>query len=215
MAITTGFEAEKVNDSINSLINCYNNLIRITFTEFEDNFIATLATSWASQDAVDAYKTFKQNEDNLNRSIRDSYGNYIKTMNDAGKMWATGTNTSTYRSVLFNPTIEELDSEGLHENIGGNRGVDDAGCEAALSILQDLSTKAHTILDDTKKSVLDSGFIGGNQQEAINNSIDKIKRKIESNYNEIVVIINKSVRETKERYGSLARTVTSKISEES
>lgn len=213
MAITTGFNAEKNKSTIQGVISAYNKVIMQTYYNFDSKFVDQLAKSWASKSAVDFYSAVKTDVDQLNSSIAKQYKNIVDVLNDVSSKWAKTTgDVSAYSNITFDPAVKVLKDGVLKENINGDRGVDDAGCAQAIASLKTILQEAKSALNETKRAVADSGYIGGSQQSSLTASIEGIKTILETSYEKIINAANKAIGDTKDAYGTFAGKVSDAFS---
>ena len=210
MAIT-GFNPQTVTEAVSKVNAQYAELMNTIYNGVQKTFIEGMADKWASAQAQSFFAAAAQRMNGLCYSdaenVNEIFQSVADAMNTAAMAWADAQNES-YTPVAFNPIVQTFNSDSIQENIGGVRGID---LENATQVANTLTTSTlesvSNALDAARNAVAESGFVGGNQQESINGSLDEIKANVTKALNEIAEELKASIAETVNTYGDVAGQV--------
>ena len=176
----TGFDPTLVSGSINKVINAYNELINQIGDKMQSDFVDGMADKWACKQAQTFFNTgFKPIVDELIRVINQTFQSVVDSMNSAANAWAQSTD-STYSPVSFSVRQITMNTDNILENINGVRGIDFQLSSAVSAKLPVINSNAKEALNNAKSAVQGCGFIGGNQEEYLVQSLETIKQNIDS-----------------------------------
>ena len=180
-----GFDPDKVRISINGVIGAYNDLYTALCGRMQTQFVNAMADKWACNQAITFFRNaFKPSIDNLLINVNNCLGSVVVSMNQAAQAWAADTQTS-YSPITVDLNTTKIDVECIVENINGIRGIDVTLTSEVVSKLQTIVIECNAALDKAQHAVMDSGFIGGSQAEALTNSLGTIKSKISATIEEV------------------------------
>lgn len=176
----TGFDPQLVSTSINKVINAYNDLINQIGDAMQKDFVNGMADKWACNQAQTFFNTaFKPTVDDLIRQTNLTFESVVDSMNSAANAWAQSTDSS-YISVPFSVRNITMNTDNIMENINGVRGIDFQLASSVSSKLLVINGNSKEALNEAKNAVQGCGFIGGNQEEYLLQSLETIKTNIDN-----------------------------------
>lgn len=205
----TGFNPELVSQTIRRVQSAYENTVNAFFDGMQNKFVNRMSEIWACNVAVDFFNTVvKEQVDNIigdsNRGgITMVFNSVVESINSAAITWA-GDTQSEYQSQSLNVITKSLDVSNVRENINGIRGIDLEAVQGITSQLSDILSDTTTALNSAIEAVRDSGFVGGAQESNLVDSINVIKRNIESAVEYINSDCQLKVKTTVEQYENTA-----------
>ncbi len=205
----TGFNPELVAQTIRRVQSAYENTVNAFFDGMQNKFVNRMSEIWACNVAVDFFNTVvKEQVDNIigdsNRGgITMVFNSVVESINSAAITWA-GDTQSEYQSQSLNVITKSLDVSNVRENINGIRGIDLEAVQGITSQLSDILSDTTTALNSAIEAVRDSGFVGGAQESNLVDSINVIKRNIESAVEYINSDCQLKVKTTVEQYENTA-----------
>lgn len=203
----TGFDPSLVNSSINNVNSAYNELMRALINDTQSKFVNQMAMYWACNSAQKFFRdALKPAVDEQSTSVTTIFESVVVAMNDAARAWANQTETS-YSEVSFSPIATKIDITGIQENLNGVRGIDKENAKSVVSSLSVIQSSVETALDSAKNAVNSCGFVGDEQAETLNSSLNRIKTNISNTTKELTQAVNEAIENTVVTYGDLAGKV--------
>lgn len=210
-----GFDANEVKASIQSVINGYDSLHTELSTNFQRNFVDKISTGWYAKYAVETMKKVATNEEKLLKEVNKVLESVVDAMDGAAKAWASQTgDSSVYSSKKLSLKSTSISVQNVKENNGGQRGIDESIVNSALSALSTVKSNAQNATVKVRTAVNNCGFIGGSQAQQLQNSLNEIKKQIDSAFETVQVDIEKGMKNTLQDYQSLEKKITSNFSGE-
>ena len=205
----TGFDPEVVSTSINKVISAYNELLTQIGDKMQSDFVDGMADKWACKQAQTFFTSaFKPTVDELIRGVNETFKSVVDAMNSAASAWAQSTD-STYSPVSFSVRQITMNTDGIMENINGVRGIDFQLSSSVSAKLPIINSNAKEALNKAKSAVQGCGFIGGNQEAYLLQSLETIKTNIDNATTTITDQSKKAIDDTLSSYTD----VEGKISE--
>lgn len=196
----TGFDPEVVSTSINKVINAYNELIEQIGTRMQSDFVDGMADKWACKQAQTFFNSaFKPTVDELNRGVDETFRSVVDSMNSAAVSWAQNTDSS-YAPVSFSVRNVTMKTDNIMENINGVRGIDLQLSNTVSAKLPVINSNAKQALNNAKSAVQGCGFIGGNQEEYLVQSLETIKNNVDNATTTITDQAKKAIDDTLSTY---------------
>lgn len=197
----TGYDPSVVNESINGVAAAYTSLYDAINTKMQTAFFQGMADKWACTQAQKFFQSVKEVMDQIINKSNTIFQSVVDSMNSAGNAWAQQTE-SEYTPVSIETQASTLDAGCIQENINGVRGIDvHSASSTANSALNASSEAAISALNSAVSAVASSGFVGGQQQANLTESLNTIKSNINSALSDIVGELNNAVSETVAQYG--------------
>lgn len=210
----TGFDPEIVSRSINAVKSAYDELIKALGDDMQREFVGGMSDKWACKNAQEFFRdAFKPAIDGLIDTSNKIFQSVADSMNDAGRAWATQTNTS-YSPVSFSTIPKKIDISIIQENIGGVRGIDLANANTVASKLSTISSSASSALSRAQQAVQDCGFLGGSQASNLIASLNTIKSKIDKATEDISTESKNAISKTVQTYSDTEGKVSQAFSAE-
>lgn len=196
----TGFNPDLVNSSISSVRRAYENLIKALGDDMQSQFVAGMADKWACTQAQKFFnEAFKPAIDSLITSSNRTFESVVAAMNSAAQAWAQQTESS-YSPQSFTAIMKTMDTSVIMENISGVRGIDLATSSNVVAKLSVIAEAAKSALSAAQNAVENCGFIGGEQQNNLINSLGVIKNNIDNATQEVTTQTKDAIQKTIEVY---------------
>ena len=204
----TGYDPQKVSSSINAVKSAYRAYNDAMNTGIQTRFVKAMEGVWACEDAQNFFmQTYEPLVKGLYQRAETSLSSVVASMNDAASHWAA-TTQSEFSPVNHEQIADACDVSGIKLEINGVKGVDKDSASSIASQLANIRSEAESALTQAKQAVADSGFVGGSQQEQINNSLEEIRRNVGEVITTITENVKKAIDNTVENYGSLESAVS-------
>ncbi len=204
----TGFDPALVSNSINSVNNSYNELMRALVNDTQNKFVNPMAMYWACNSAQKFFNdAFLSAMTELTNGVNVTFESVVTTMNEAANAWAQQTETS-YSPISFSANPSKIDVSGVQENINGIRGVDKANATSTVAVLSTIEASVDSALDSAKQAVANCGFVGDAQAESLISSLEKIRTNISTATKELTSAVNSAIENTVSAYGDLAGKIS-------
>lgn len=196
----TGFDPDLVNRSISSVKKAYEDLIKALGDDMQNQFIVGMSDKWACNQAQKFFnEAFKPAIDNLINGANKTFESVVAAMNSAAQAWAQQTESS-YSPQSFTVILKAMDTSMIMENIGGVRGIDLATSSSIVAKLSVIAEAAKNALTAAQQAVQNCGFIGGNQEANLVNSLGIIKTNIDNATQEVTTQTKDAIQNTIEVY---------------
>ena len=200
----TGYNPEVVRNSINQFETAYSHYNDAMNTGLQNNFVNEMANVWACEQAQSFFtKAYKPSIDALYNSVEASLASVVNTMNAAAREWAVRTE-SEFSPIAHTQIPNAANVDGIKVEIGGEKGIDLEVATSTVGKLASIKANAEAALDEAKNAVATCGFLGGEQQSSITNSLGKIKQDATKFIDDLTGGIKASIDNTVTAYGNLA-----------
>lgn len=202
----TGFNPEAVNSSVTAVNTAYNELMNTLYTGVQKNFVEAMADKWAAPQAVNAMAEIVNVMNGLCYSGGDSintiFESVVSSMNSAATAWADQTGAG-YNAVAYNEFGQRFDSGSIQEKGPNNViGIDLEAAQQVAATLPAVADSVVSALNSAKNAVSASGFIGADQQQALDSSLEEIKGNVSTAFNTIAETAKKAIDSTVAEYGN-------------
>lgn len=202
----TGFDPDLVSTSIDKVISAYEELMKALGDDMQTQFVNGMQDKWACNDAQTFFQNFKEADEELITKSNNTFESVVNSMNSAAQAWAESTG-SNWGGKSFTRNDKKIDITGIQENIGGVRGVDPEATTVSAK-LPTIATSAESALTNAQSAVSNCGFVGGNQEAELINSLGEIKNAISKTSSEISEACKKAIDETAQKYQDLGVKVS-------
>lgn len=204
----TGFDPMLVTNSINSVNNAYNELMRALINDIQNKFVNPMSMYWACNSAQKFFtEALEPSIASQANGVNTIFESVVNSMNDAARAWASQTET-TYSPVNFNANMTKIDVSGVQENINGVRGIDKANATTTVGALSAVESSINSALDNAKNAVSNCGFVGDSQAESLIGSLERIKTNVAATTKELTSAVNSAIENTVASYGDTAGKVS-------
>ena len=202
MGLNTGFDPDEIRNAIQNVNNSYNDLCNALGSQFQDKFVSFMSQNWACQEAQEFFSNVVEpTMTDLRQNVDTIFESVVTAMDTAAFNWANQTgNTGIYSRSAFDKSSQNIDVSIIRENIDNVRGINDNCMSEAETNLAQVTSDSENALEAAINGVVSSGFIGGDQQANLNNSLNQIKANIENSLNELVNQFKNAVDETIQKY---------------
>ena len=205
----TGFDPQKVLNSIGKVESAYNDLMAALATDMQKSFVDNMANYWACSEAQKFFNEgFKPVIDGLLNDSYKTFASVVSSMNSAAKEWARTTGYQ-WTAKTFSGTVKTISTSNIKENINGVRGVDETNANTTANKLSTIATNASNALTKAQQAVQNCGFVGRNMEQQLVNSLGTIKTNINNNSTELTNSTKTAINNTVSAYGNLATSVES------
>ena len=214
MADFTGFNPNDITRSIKNMNANYSELCN-TYNTKVKRFVDEVAQYWACPEAKTFFNAdFKSVISAIGKNIETQFAAINELMNNGAQAWAR-TTSAAFTSVPFQAgLVKDVDVANIKDNINGDIGIDgEKNITLASTFQADLSTSVDGILKKCKN--ISSGFLGGNQRQALDTRINNVYSSIINNINDQMSKLVVSVKNTAQKYQANAGTVANLFESES
>lgn len=207
MAIV-GFDPETVNSSINLVNKEYKRLIETIGNKMQVDFVNAMSDKWACNYAQTFFsEKFKPSSDIMIQSANTIFESVINTMNEAARAWAAQTDT-VFVGQQFVPMFQKIDISNIKENINGVRGIDTVEAKNIAAVLPVISEEAKNALTGAQQAVQNSGFLGGNQEANLIDSLTTVKNRLSSLIEDITQNAKIYIEKTTDEYNATEQKIS-------
>lgn len=181
-----GFNASEVRACADKVKESYNDLMEVIKDKTKSEFVDKVSEQWYFKASYDWFnQSFKPAMEEIFNGVNATFDSVINSVDDAAYHWADlSGNTSLYTKSSLSLISATMDVSNIKDNLNGATQMDVEGVNSTLSVLSTLSSSASNALSSAVTAVNSSGFIGGEQQAKLVNSLNKIKEKIIGVYDE-------------------------------
>ena len=213
MVSFTGFNPDDVVQSIKKMNSTYIELCNLYNKSFK-LFLDEISRLWACQEAQSYFNLeFKNVADNLKETIELQFSKIINLMNSSAQKWAEASHEN-FTQVLFpGQLMKEIDTTVIKSKIDGNIGLSiDLAIQSVKKFQTNINTQFNSVLN--KCILISSGFLGGNQQEAINNKVSIIQKEITRNISNVIQDLNNKIEKTANEYNDNSLIIEKSINDQ-
>ena len=188
----TGFDPDLVNRSINAVTDAYSNLIKALGDDMQTKFIGGMSDKWACKEAQTFFNSsFKPAIDSLIVGSNRTFQSVADTMNAAANEWARLTGAA-YTPKQFTVTEKSMYTSSILV----------AAKEVATQLPQ-IAESAKSALTAAQQAVQNCGFVGGNQEANLIQSLTQIKTNIDNATQEISTQTKEAINQTADAYQTI------------
>ena len=205
MAITSGYNPERVNRAVKGIVVGMEGYFEAMNRDMQDKFVKPMSSLWACEQAQRLFNSkYKPEMDKIYSSASNTLRNIIEHVNSAGVAYAK-TTESEFSPISFEIPANACDVSIIVDNIGGDKGIDQAGANDTVKIIDSLVSRAESSLDSLRQSAAESGIlsVGDSYQAALDSSVNSLKQQVVDFANALKAEFNALVQQTVEQYGSL------------
>jgi hypothetical protein len=177
-----------------------------------DGFFQILATGWACEEAIKYTNSFASTLEGLVKDTRITVQNVLLQVYFAGQEWARATGTEYNGEYITLETRTQLDASCIRENINGVRGANREKVSEAIDSLNQIYVRVNAGLSEIVRTVQNSGFIGGSQEESLQASLGLLRNSISESFYQITSSAEKATMLSMQRYGELAQNIANGFS---
>ena len=207
----SGFNIDEVNACTSVLFSAYDNLYNAIHNDVQNNFINGMADKWACNNAKNFFdNSFKPTTEQLIRDINATFENIVNTIFSAADLWARETGWEFYPAT-FQTWDPSLHTDCIQENIGGVRGIDLETANDVVNSLVNVKSNCDSEINRAKSAVQNSGFIGGNQQQNLVDSLNRIGSQMNSNIEALLNGARDAINQTIQSYSDTRGAVAQKF----
>ena len=209
----TGFNPEAARSTLTGVQAAYNEFIQAIGTSVQSKFIGGMSQRWACNSAIEYFRdTFKPSLEAVITDANTRFSKHFEELNDSATKWASQTG-STFNKVNFTPNNFKYDISVIRENINGVRGIDKADAMNVVRDLQPIKQAAEAALTKASNVIVQyHAFYGEGQDEALVNSINRIKSALNSAFEEQISNIDRFIQKTITDYEDTAGRVAQNFS---
>ncbi len=206
----TGFNPDDVVQSIKKMNATYIELCNLYNKGFK-SFLDEISKLWACNEAQTYFRVeFKPIADNLKDTIELQFNSIINIMNTSAKRWAEASHENFNQEAFPGKIMKDIDITVIQARLDGNIGISiDLAVQSVKKFQTSMNTQFNAILN--KSILISSGFLGGNQQESLNNKISLIQKEISRDLNNVTQDISKMIKETADEYYVNSRIIERSI----
>lgn len=206
-----GIDPSKVKNSINIISVNYKTAVYVLTEKNQSSFIDVMGTIWGSEQAVEFFKAYETDINQLLEEIKLVFQSVLDSMNSAAA-GLTGLAGSSWTSDIDIGTYSPISVQNIKTNIDGVKGIDVEKASSTLSELESMSKTLENTLESTIVNIRNSGFVGGEMQISLESSLNSIKTKIETAFGQIKTSVNTAITDTINKYSTDASNISSAFS---
>lgn len=222
MAISEGFEPEVVVEAYRNVSDAYDRLQEAYYSKMQSSFIDAMADKWASPKAQEFFfkgsdgTTVKAVMEDLITRTQSTFETVFGAIDSAAKKWSLDTGalySNAKAGALQLVSSKQLNFDVILADIQGKVGVDkESAVSTAQSGLTNVKTDIVSALQSAVDAVNRSGFIGGDQQESLIESLKTIADSVEKNFEELENGCVNAISATVDLHGQIASAVANAFS---
>ncbi len=208
----TGFNPDEVAQSIKKMNATYVELCNLYNKGFK-SFLEEISKLWACHEAQTYFRNeFKPVVDNLRDTIELQFNNIINIMNNSAKAWAEASHETFNQEPFPGKLMKVIDVSVIQASLNGNVGISiDLAVQTVKGFQSSMNSQFNAILN--KCVLISSGFLGGKQQETLNNKLSLVQKEISKDVANITQDISNMIRETADKYEASSRIIERSIND--
>lgn len=204
----SGFDPSVLSNQVSRISTVYSNLMT-AIGGGASSYVTNMSTKWCCNEAINFFSEgFKPAIDSILANIDICFESIVNSMNSAGNLWATRTNT-IYTPVSFSPQGRTIDVSSIVENINGIRGIDASNATLTTNtdlnnILSNSTIELNNAISTVSNSV---AFAGGNQADTLISTLHTIKSNLNNIITELKEEVSTCIANTVNEYGDVASQI--------
>lgn len=202
-----GLDGRQATESLKKIEKSYDEIMDQIVDLMQTGVVDALSGVWFGNDAVEFMREkLKPAAESAITSTERVFTSVNDTVTQAATNYDRSHNTNVFQKVAHNVKNGKLKTEGFKSDNNGFVGIaDSSSFETARKKLTDISEAVNKKLDEAKLAAGNSGFHGGNQQEELVGSMQKIKDTLSNLISELNEASKTALTKAVERETELAK----------
>lgn len=203
-----GWNKVQVEATINNIVNIANNL-NTDFQRIQPDVIIKMADCWASQDAVDFFAIVNSDLKKIEINANTIFNSTDAAIRKAVEDYQAVDKSSVALDVSTMPNFEMgVDVSVILENKDNFRGINPTLAETYRNTFIEILDETVKDLNELDGAVAESGFYGGDQQAALNESMNTVRESISKMKTDLADLFDSKINQTKSNYETIATTIS-------
>lgn len=201
-----GLNGQEATAALKKAENSYDKIMAEMVNRMQSGVIDQITNSWYGNDAVQFMnKVFKEAISGTNAQIEGVFNSINATVTQNAENFDREHETQVFQRVPHNTVSDTTTCEGTKPDLNSFVGISDPSLfESAKHNFAMITDAVMQALQDAVAAAQNSGFYGGNQQEALVNSMQQIKNNLSNLTNELNAATAKKLQEAHEREQAIA-----------
>lgn len=202
-----GLNGQEATAALQKTENSYGKIMDELSDRMQDAVIKTISETWYGNDAIEFMRDkFKPAIDSAIKSVEDVFQSVNDTITQNASNFDNEHKTNVFQKVAHNIRASKINADLMKADKNSFIGItDSATFEGAKNILTTISDSVLSALKEAVQAAQNSGFYGGGQQEALVNSMNKIKDTLSQLTDELTQATQEKVNQTKAREEEIAK----------
>lgn len=181
LASAIGLDSTKAMHACSAIEKEYASIMNYMVKDMQKNVIDVIGKTWIGKDAQSFVgNTFIKTVKECTADIERVFESIISTINQNASNYDLRHDTQVYRNVSHSAIQNTLNAQSILGSINGFVGIADTNnIQTIANGISQIATNVGNSLLVCKNAASDSGFVGGEQQNSLNESISKIKSNLE------------------------------------
>ncbi len=202
-----GLDGRQATDSLRKIESSYNEIMSQMVDFMQSGVIGALSDVWYGNDAVKFMREkFQPAIDSVVDSTERVFTSVNETVNQAATNYDNQHQTNVFQKVSHVVKNGKVKTDGFKSDNNGFVGITNSSSfEAARKALTQISANVDAKLKEAKEAAANSGFHGGEQQQRLVESMEKIKESLAGLTNELNEAAKEALTKAVEREEELAK----------
>ena len=176
----TGFNPDNVTQLSTKVATTSDEIAELIVSKIKTEIVDPMSQAWYSKEGVDFFKRFEEAVKGTGPHIQKIFAAYNDGVCEAGEHWRRRTDDtrSITKAIVDTPTMH-CDTSCMQDQINGNAGIFEAGCEAVANkisgVRQDIFEQLKVAASSLKA---ESSFLGQNQASAVEELFIRIQDEV-------------------------------------
>ena len=201
-----GLDGGKATAALQTTETAGQNIMQALGAGMQAAVLGPLMGVWYGDDAIKLMGKLKDTLVDAGNQFETIWESINSTVTQNAQNFEQQHGTQVFNPVSHSPIKVEADVSATKGDKGGFIGIEDSSVfETAIAEMRKKFEETDGFANDAKRGLADSGFYGGDQQAALDQSTTKIVGNLKGMADEIVEATKKALEETKQREEELAK----------
>ncbi len=202
-----GLNGQEATAALNKIEGSYENIMNEIIDSMQAKVVNTISETWYGNDAIEFMRDkFKPTIDEAVKQIEKIFASVNDTITQNAQNFDSEHRTSVFQKVAHNARANTLSTDAMKADLNSFVGISSSasflGAQAMMSGISDAIMGALTA---AAAAAGQSGFYGGGQQEALQGSMNSIKKSLSQLADELAAATKEKIEQTKAREEAIAK----------
>lgn len=174
-----GVNPSNLENAITNVNSAYADLYTAILNT-SSTYMSGLAACWGNKNGKDFGEDLERTINQFLKNVTKVFDSVNDSMNSAGKIWNRNNGDGSFSPVGFNSKNGDIQNTIRTAMPNGDEGLDEAIVNSETeTYMNDLASKVSEAVVAAKQAVSNTGFLGGGQEAALQNSISSIASQVD------------------------------------
>lgn len=202
-----GLNGQEATAALNKIEGSYDEIMNEIIDSMQAKVINSISENWFGNDAIEFMRDkFKPTLDEAVKQIEKIFTSVNDTITQNAQNFEQSHNTNVFQKVAHKVRANTLSVDAMKPDLNSFVGIaSSAAFLSSKAMMDSISGAIQSALSTAAAAAGQSGFYGGGQQEALQASMNSIKKSLTSLSDELAAATKEKLEQTKAREEEIAK----------